>query len=423
MDPKELRGLLEAYSEVYTPQEEIDEAVKGESSERRKDLAAERRAGHRPKSAKEGENYASHKLAQMAYVKRQRMGEEVEQIDEISAGLAGKVVNARIERTGAAADRENRARTPQNVRATVDAADKEAKARKLAAGVRARRVANEEVEQIDELKKSTLGSYVKKASKDVADRSFDHGESERRQYDDHPDDEREGKRIETRKKGISRAVDKMMKKEHFDVFDTVLEFLQVEGYAETLEEAEWLMANKIDEEAINIILGEAITSEKGKAKAAEMIAARSTPSGRAKSGKGANVAQIRQIRGSGRGSFDREGLGGTPMTPTMAKNPIKKQNYIGTGNKAARRAGTYQEQFELWVNSLVEEGYNLSGYTWDEMYEIYLDEAQEARNNPEKYEREQSKKSAPVRGERTPMPPRGDKRREDFEKWYAANVR
>jgi hypothetical protein len=177
---------------------------------------------------------------------------------------------------------------------------------------------------------------------------------------------------------------------------------------------------------------EAIYSEKGKAKAAEMIAKRSTPSGRAKSGKGANVAHIRQIRGSGRGDFDREGLGGTPMTPTMAKNPIKKQNYVGTGNKAARRAGltptrekpnAWKEDFEFWVNSLVGEGYDLSGYTWDEMYEFYLDEAQEARNNPEKYEREQSKKYAPVRGERTPMPPRGDKRREDFEKWYAANVR
>lgn len=95
-------------------------------------------------------------------------------------------------------------------------------------------------------------------------------------------------------------------------------------------------------------VGEAITSEKGKAKAAEMIAARSTPSGRAKSGQGANVAQIRQIRGSGRGDFDREGLGGTPMTPTMAKNPIKKQNYTGTGNKAARRAGTYQEEFDAY---------------------------------------------------------------------------
>jgi hypothetical protein len=247
MDPKELRGLLEAYSEVYAPVEElykgkhgqseteymdsrsdagkqisgtsklsgaayshrsfkgvgkpakpgerqqnqgkmtpadrtelayrkanlkkedveIDEAVKGESSERRKDLAAERRAGHRPKSAKEGENYASYKLAQMDYSKRKRMGEEVE------------------------------------------------------------------------------------------------------------------------------------------IFDVVLEFLQAEGYAETLEEAEKMMANVLNVEAINIILGE----------------------------------------------------------------------------------------------------------------------SQHARENPEKYEREQSKKSAPVRGEKTPMPPRGDKRREDFEKWYAANVR
>jgi len=39
----------------------------------------------------------------------------------------------------------------------------------------------------------------------------------------------------------------------FDAFDVVLEFLQVEGYAETLEEAEWMMANIIDEEAIDII--------------------------------------------------------------------------------------------------------------------------------------------------------------------------
>ena len=44
------------------------------------------------------------------------------------------------------------------------------------------------------------------------------------------------------------------------------------------------------------------------------------------------------------------------------------------------------------------------------------------QRNPEKGEKE-DKKYAPVRGERTPMPPRGDKRREDFEKWYAAQRR
>jgi len=82
MDLNNFRGLVEAYKQVNAPQE-VDEAVKGESSERRKDLAAERRAGHRPLPAKEGEKYASHKLSQMAYVKRKRMGEDVDIFDTV----------------------------------------------------------------------------------------------------------------------------------------------------------------------------------------------------------------------------------------------------------------------------------------------------------------------------------------------------
>jgi hypothetical protein len=81
---------------------------------------------------------------------------------------------------------------------------------------------NEEAEQIDELKKSTLGSYVKKASKDLASRAFDHGEDEHRQYgygDDDKEDERvdrEEKKIETRQKGISRAATRLAKEEKID---------------------------------------------------------------------------------------------------------------------------------------------------------------------------------------------------------------
>jgi hypothetical protein len=52
-----------------------------------------------------------------------------------------------------------------------------------------------------------------------------------------------------------------------------------------------------------------------------------------------------------------------------------------------------------------------------------VDEAQRARENPEDHDKEEKRKYEPVRGERTPMPPRGDKRREDFEKWYAKHVR
>jgi hypothetical protein len=339
---------------------------------------------------------------------------------------------------------------------------------------------------------------------------------------------------------VQRRLSKLSIKKNVDIFDVVLEFLYVEGYAETLEEAEWMMANIIDEEAIAIVLGEAITSEKGKAKAAEMIAKRTTASGRAKPGQGDNVATIKHI-----GRSNRDGLLGTPPNRKVAGSnwPKSYSGIGGTGNKAARRAGTYKEEFELWVNELVEEGYNLSDYTWDDMFDIYeadslaamqarrekrqkanmkkhgtpgfdyskppsgkkgyldaitkkeeyvdeamssydrnrqraaqraaarnaarkegktgavpgvgyvsprseretyrdsagverhtsgarmpkneeyMDESQYARENPEKYEREQAKKSAPVRGEKTPMPPRGDKRREDFEKWYAKNVR
>jgi len=39
------------------------------------------------------------------------------------------------------------------------------------------------------------------------------------------------------------------------------------------------------------------------------------------------------------------------------------------------------------------------------------------QRNPEKGEKEEKERSKNVRGERTPMPPRGDKRREEFEKW------
>jgi hypothetical protein len=53
-----------------------------------------------------------------------------------------------------------------------------------------------------------------------------------------------------------------MTREEFDIFDVVLEFLQAEGIAETLEEAEWVMANLIDDETVSVILDEATYSAK-----------------------------------------------------------------------------------------------------------------------------------------------------------------
>jgi dolichyl-phosphate-mannose--protein O-mannosyl transferase len=188
-----------------------------------------------------------------------------------------------------------------------------------------------------------------------------------------PDGKKEkkiGKPVKSRKYAAARAAEledthkktggkyRSQYVEELDIFDEVLEFLQVEGYAETLEEAEWMMANLIDEEAIEIILGEA-----------DSIAAMRE-----------RAAKRRQQR------YGKQGGGGRDDF-----RPYTKADY-------ERGEKTKKEEVE------------------------YVDEAQAARENPEKYEREQAKKSAPVRGERTPMPPRGDKRREDFEKWYAKQM-
>ena len=158
-----------------------------------------------------------------------------------------------------------------------------------------------------------------------------------------------------------------------DLFDIIQGYLLDEGYAETLQEAEWMMANLIDEEAIAIILGESA------------IGTMAVLGG---------MAAGRDIHGK--------------LQDRKAKKELEGK----------RRTSDYLTMKSRTKNAVFRDRRD-SG---DTRNEEYVDEAQHARENPEKYEREQEKKSAPVRGERTPMPPRGDKRREEFEKWYAKQM-
>ena len=64
---------------------------------------------------------------------------------------------------------------------------------------------------LDELKKTTMGSYIAKASKDLADRRFDRGDSEKRKYDPDEADEKEDKKLDKREQGIARAAKKITK--------------------------------------------------------------------------------------------------------------------------------------------------------------------------------------------------------------------
>ena len=336
MDPKELKGLMEAYSEVYAP---IDEAVKGESPERRSDLAAQRRAGDKPLSPAKGRDNAN------------KMQRDINYFDKL---------------------------TKKNN--------------------------NEEVE----------------------------------------------------------------------IFDTVLEFLYVEGYAETLEEAEWLMANVIDEEAIDIITeltggkghpgykagskdrgpmqsGHSADSEKRKDKGGTMSQRHGYHLGdiddndddedgletivkQQSRDSRANVRKpLRNKVQAARKVLSKEQYVDEGKLPLDKERRTKIGNQIGKrlqssgseiiGSGSAFMPKGIRNNLRQSAAKKVGEVKKMMGVLKSAQKEEYMDEAQEARNNPEKYEAGQQKKSAPVRGERTPMPPRGDKRREDFEKWYAANVR
>ena len=73
---------------------------------------------------------------------------ENQQLDEVSDELVGRAVNKRIAASGAANDAEMRDRTPENMRASVRAGEKEA-SMKTAAAKRRKRINNEETDLFD----------------------------------------------------------------------------------------------------------------------------------------------------------------------------------------------------------------------------------------------------------------------------------
>jgi hypothetical protein len=58
-----------------------------------------------------------------------------------------------------------------------------------------------------------------------------------------------------------------------------------------------------------------------------------------------------------------------PGAPTSQKLPPEGKKKLS--REIIRRKPRVDEDFELWVDELIDEGYDLSGYTWDELYEGY----------------------------------------------------
>ena len=339
MDPKELRGLVEAYSEVYTPQEEIKEA-----------------------------SYSA---------KAARAGKDIGKPGKMFA----KIAKSAAKRYGS-----------------------EERGKKVAGAVLAK-LRSEEIEVLEDM----LDEAVKGASRhDTEMRKA--AASERRSGVKNRLSPSEGRQNAAKMERDVKYMDKLTKNnkiivgmahEEVSVFDVVLEFLQAEGFAETLEEAEWMMANMIDEEAIDIILE--LTGGKGH----PGYKAGSRDLGPMQAGHPAD-SRKRQVKGgtmSQRHGFHLGDIDDDDDDEDDYESIVKQQSR----DKRETVRKPLRDKVKAARKVLSKED--------------YVNEAQHARENPEKYERDQIKKTAPVRGERTPMPPRGDKRREDFEKWYAANVR
>jgi len=379
MDSKELQGLLEAYTQVHTTQE-VDEAVKGASPhtmEMRKGDAADRRKGIKPLSAKKGEEYAKYKMSQMAHSERKRMGEEVEQIDEISANLALTASQKADEvrrKASLAGDKET-------------ASKKAAQASRLYAGVGPRRA--KERQRVDEATAMAKRGYDEAPIRQKIAKSTGGGEAADRatKLADQPTfgqrgvDPKARQNLARAQKGdfrqttssspglhgygyksddpavkakqaargaqrgaLTPAEKKQLNREEFDTFNYLLEYLVAEGYADTNKAAIAIMANMSEEWKESIILGESALGAGTMAVLAGMSA------GRAIHGK---------------------------LQDRKAKKELE----------AKRRTSDYLIMKDKTKN-IVARDRSASG---DTRNEEYVDESQYARENPEKYEREQAK--------------------------------
>jgi hypothetical protein len=120
--------------------------------------------------------------------------------------------------------------------------------------------------------------------------------------------------------------------EEVEVFDVVLDFLYSEGYVETMEEAEWIMANEFDSEDVDSIL-EAMMAGPRKSRMIDKYHNQQYKKGGGKYKDKANLFNI-AIRNDGPGTpgYEKRSTGG------------KGARYAGygdqgAGNKARRRSG------------------------------------------------------------------------------------
>ena len=183
---------------------------------------------------------------------------------------------------------------------------------------------------LSELSKKTMGSYIAKGAKDLADRRFDQGDSEKRKYEPDEEDEKEDKKLDKREEGIARAAKKMTKEETIN------------------ELKSRTMLNYIDKAS------DSASKELKKAKKAES-------KGKFKKATKARLKMDKRESGI-----------------EMAKDKIMKRVKEGKFRSEweeikLNELNDHRDKFDKWIEGIVKEGYDIERWSDEELVETFID--------------------------------------------------
>ena len=185
---------------------------------------------------------------------------------------------------------------------------------------------------LSELSKKTMGSYIAKGAKDLADRRFDQGDSEKRKYEPDEEDEKEDKKLDKREEGIARAAKKMAKEETIN------------------ELKSRTMLNYIDKAS------DSASKELKKAKKAE------------KKGKFKKATKARL-------KMDKR-ESGIEMAKDKIMKKVKESKFRTEWEEMKlNEMNDYRSKFDEWLDNLVKEGYDIERWSDEELINTFIDES------------------------------------------------
>ena len=174
--------------------------------------AINRRLGAELADTKIKSKTGTYRPSMLDKVKSKLLGEEVEQIDELSKDTLGsyvkKATDAKEKNWQYADAAAKRSKTPADTKQFLKHSEKFGK-RTSGLKMATDRLNKEEVEEVNEISKDTLGNYVKKASLNQAITGMAHG----REWGGEKGMKKNSEKLAKRDKGIGRAVDRLTKEE------------------------------------------------------------------------------------------------------------------------------------------------------------------------------------------------------------------